>query len=98
MGISIIPFLVSVFFQGWIINFPSTHLFANNSVNPVDINKQTFIMLLLFAGCCFYVFSIIASRSILYISAGLNIVYTRYLINIALSLLALLLILKNIKT
>ncbi len=97
LGISFLPFLISFFFQDWIINFPSTHLFTNNSVNPVDINKQTFIILLLFAGCCFYVLSIVVSRSVVYISVRLNFIYTRYLINIILSLSALLLIMKNIK-
>ncbi len=98
LGISFFPFLISLFLQHWIFNFPSTHLFVNNSVNPYDINKQTFIILLLFSGFCFYVLSIVASRSAVFISAGFNIVYTRYLINIILSLSALLLILKNMKT
>ena len=97
LGISLLPFLISLFFQDWIFNFPSTHIFANNSVNPIEIDKQTFIILLLFAGCCFYFLSIVASRSAVLISAGFNIVYTRYLINIFLSLSALLLIMKNMK-
>ena len=98
LGISFLPFLVSLFFQDWILNFPSTHIFSNNSINPFDINKQTFIILLLFSGCSFYFLSIVVSRSAVFISVRFNIVYTRYLINIILSLSTLLLIMKNIKS
>jgi uncharacterized membrane protein len=97
LGISMLPFIFYVFVQNRMIEFPSTHLFADNSINPAPIDKQMFMYLILLSGMGFYFLSLIASRYSYLISTKMNIVYFRVFLNAILILPAFLLILKNLK-
>src|SRR5450631_2614438 len=95
--ISLTPFLLSLMVQNRLISNPSTHFFADNSINPFDINKQMFIILLFFCGILFYFVSITVSRSTQLISTKKNNRRIRYFTNTILSFLIILLLIKNFR-
>jgi hypothetical protein len=97
LGISLIPFLIAIFLYNRIINYPSTHLFAGNGVNPASIDRQMFLVLIFSSGIGFYFLSLIAIKYLPVISTKINIVYARYAINSILALSAVVLVLENLK-
>lgn len=95
--ISFLPFLFSLFTYGRMIAFPSTHLFADDSINPAEIDKQIFELLILLSSVGFYFLSLLTSRYIYVISTKINIVYFRFILSCVLSVLMFVLIMKNLK-
>ena len=95
--ISLVPFLFSLIVHKRLVSKPSTHFFTDNSINPFDIDKQTFIVLLFFCGILFYFVSITVSRSTQLISTKKNNRRIRYFANTTLSFLNLLLLIKNLR-
>jgi len=92
-----LPFLFSVILQYRMIDFPSTHLFVGNSINPAAIDKHMFIVLIFFSGLGFYFLSLIISKNIILITTKVNIVYSRHFFTCMLALPAFVLILENLK-
>lgn len=92
-----LPFIISIFLQKKIIEFPSTHLIASNSLNPVEVNKQMFIFLILLSGVGFYFLSLIVSKNLYVLLTKMNIVYFRYIFTCILSALTIILLLENLR-
>ena len=95
--ISILPFLFSLFIYTRMIAFPSTHLFADNSNNPAEIDKPIFEILILLSSVGFYFLSLVVSRYLYVISTKINVVYFRYIFGGLLSFLTFILILRNLR-
>lgn len=96
LAISFLPVLIGLLLFARLPNYPATHIFGNNSLNPSAIDKQTFIVLIMVSGLGFYFFSLILSNYLGYVSSKMNLVATRIWINGALTLLVYWLLVKNL--
>jgi hypothetical protein len=97
LAISLLPFIVALFLVPWMIQYPSTHLVDSNAGNASAVDKMTFVFLTLFSGLGFYYLSLQLVKYLPLISTKFNVVYVRFFINSALTLLVFILIIKNTK-
>lgn len=97
LGISVIPFFLAIIYHSRLIPSPSTHLFSSNSINPSYVDKNMFILLVLFCGLGFYFLSITAATYLPIVFVKLNATIFRYFINSILAMLLLVLVFTNLK-